>query len=112
VCSQCHVIGVEARVVVITTRAMLRRAWKDFLTVAWFAKRLGDPDEMVVYTIMFSKTTTHGSSREGIVQISKVQIAECSIPLPYVLRLGSGRDPHTGMSSSRSESEGEFLVRP
>jgi L-alanine-DL-glutamate epimerase-like enolase superfamily enzyme len=43
---------------------------------------------MVVYTIMFLKTTTHGSSKEGIVQISKVQIAECSIPLPYVLRLG------------------------
>src|SRR5258708_35476791 len=26
--------------------------------------------------------------RESILQISKVQIAECGIPLPYVLRLG------------------------
>src|SRR5258707_10614364 len=37
---------------------------------------------------MFFHTTTRWSSRSLSLQITKVQIAECAIPLPYILRLG------------------------
>src|ERR1700740_515431 len=37
---------------------------------------------------MFFHTTTRWSSRQSNLQITKVQIAECGIALPYILRLG------------------------